>query len=257
MNGSRVLQLANILGLLLVLTVNTMAVTLPIGGLTTGEISGLYPNLFVPAGYAFSIWSLIYILLIIFVILQAKGLFGSKKDTPAYVDRIGWWFFVSCLANAGWILVWHFLLLPISMGIMLFLLFSLIQIYRCLDIDYDYHISTPPIIIRLPFSIYMGWVSVATIANASALLISLGWHGGAIGPVNWTVIMLTVATLLGLYFVWVRQDVAYGTVLAWALIAILVKRKEVELAVEQPIVTEIYVLLGVLALFIVVRMFKL
>ena len=250
MKTNRPLQIANVLGLLFVLVMNTLAVTLPIAGRTTGEISDLYPNLFVPAGYAFSIWSVIYILLIIFVILQAKGLF-SAASAPEFVSRIGWWFFVSCLANAGWILAWHHLLVPLSVLLMLTILGSLLVVYQRLDINY--YRSEVPIMVRIAFSVYLGWITVATVANVTALLVSVDWGGSGISEVNWTVTMLSVATAIGLFILWRRLDLPYIAVLIWAFTAIAIKRVGAGVPEESAIISTVYLTIGILLITALAR----
>ena len=250
MTNPRNLQIANIFGLILVLVMNTLAITLPIGGRTTGEISDLYPNLFVPAGYAFSIWSLIYILLITFVVLQAKGLFSSAS-APGYVSQIGGWFFISCLANASWILAWHYLLVPVSLLLMLGILVSLIMIYLRLNINYFR--SEVPLFVRLPFSVYLGWITVATVANFTALLVSINWSGWGLSEVTWTIAMISVATLLGLWMLWQRLDLAYMGVLIWAFYAIAIKRLQAGIPAESAIPSAIYLAIGMLLVVALAR----
>lgn len=253
MTNRRNLQIANILGLLLVLIMNTLAVTIPLGGRTTGEISELYTNLFVPAGYAFSIWSLIYLLLIVFVILQAKGLF-SGENVPTYVSQIGGWFFVSCLANAGWIIAWHHLLIPLSVLLMLLILGSLIMVYQRLNVNYFQ--SDVPFFVRLPFSVYLGWITVATVANFSAFFIYTGWQGFGISEVTWTVIMIAVATLIGLTVLWnKKKDLPFAGVLIWALVAILVKRQTAAAPEEGAIIIALYFTIGLLGVAGLLRLF--
>lgn len=251
MENQKTLQIGNILGLILVLTLNTLAVTLPIAGRNTGEISDFYPNLFVPAGYAFSIWSLIYILLIIFVIIQAKGLFSSSKEVPEFVKTIGWWFVISCIANASWILAWHYLLTFLSVVIMLLILTSLIQIYLRLDVRYP---STRfPLLARLPFSVYLGWITVATIANITALLVSIEWNGFGISPITWTVIMILMASIVGVIVFWTRRDFGFIGVIIWALVAIMVKRQQANVPEESIIITSIYVGIALIVLAVIAR----
>ncbi|MEZ5038892.1 MAG: hypothetical protein R2828_03345 [Saprospiraceae bacterium] len=245
------LQIANILGFILVITLNTLAITLPIGGRTTGEISDLYPNLFVPAGYAFSIWSLIYTLLIVFIIMQSKGVFSKTKPGPDYVHTIGWWFVISCLANASWILAWHYLLAPLSLLLMLLILASLIAIYQRLGIGQGQ--KEVPFFIRLPFSVYLGWITVATIANVTAVLVSIQWNGFGVSEVSWTVIMLCVGGLVGSLFLWFKKDIAYVLVIVWAFWAIAVKRQSIGEADETIIITTIY---GILGLFVIIGLLR-
>lgn len=242
--NSKTLQVFNILGLLLVLTLNYLANALPVGGRTTGEVAAIYTNLFVPAGYAFSIWGLIYLLLVVFVVLQARGLFHKSTPPPPYVEQIGWWFVLSCLANALWILAWHNLQVIIALLLMLVLLIALINIYLRLDISYPE--KKPPLLVRLPFSIYLGWITVATVANVAALLVALNWNGFGISPAVWTVITLGVATLITLIVLWKRRDLPYLLVIIWAFTAILARRNAEGRPEGELIVFSIYLALGLL-----------
>lgn len=251
MNNSKTLQIANIIGLIIVLTVNALASLLPIGGLTTGEVSELYTNLFVPAGYAFSIWAVIYSLLIVFTILQARGFFNSSQEAPAYVETIGWWFVISCIANSTWIFTWHYLLVPLSVVWMLLILLALIMVYTRLN-DGS---TESPAIVRIAFSIYLGWITVATVANISAALVSVNWNGFGISEITWTIIALSTGTLIGLTMIWSRQDIAYIAVLIWAFIAIAVQRQALAVPEEAIIITVIYIALGLLILTLLGRLF--
>ncbi len=252
-NKTTTLQIANILGFIFTITLNTLAVTLPIGGRSTGEISDYYPNLFVPAGYAFSIWSLIYSLLLVFIILQSRNLFSKSKEGPAYVQTIGWWFVISCLANGSWILAWHYLWTALSLLIMIGILVSLIFIYERLRLAPE-SVSIP-FWIKLPFSVYLGWISVATIANATALLVSWEWNGFGISEISWTVTMLIIGGLLGSLVLWLRRDLAYVLVIVWAFWAIVVKRQGFAVPEESIIISTVYGVLGVFLLLAILRFF--
>ena len=216
----RTFQLLNVLGFVLVLIMNTLANALPINGYNTGEVSALYPNLFVPAGFTFGIWGLIYLLLLGFVIYQ----FTRPAAEAGIPQQIGLWFFLSCLFNASWILAWHHLMPVLSLFIMLGLLASLIVIYRRV-----YEAPGPEAKgawwgVELPFSVYLGWITVATIANMTAVLVHLGWGGWGIAEPVWTVVMITVAVVMGLWFTWGQADIPYSLVIVWALAGIIARR---------------------------------
>lgn len=214
--STRILQILNALGFALVITLNTLANALPINGYNTGELSDNYPNLFVPAGFTFSIWGIIYLLLLGFVVYQFRR--------PEGAQRAGFWFFLSCLFNASWILAWHYLLPGLSLLIMLGLLGSLIGIYRNV-----YAVPAPEgrgfrWWVQLPFSVYLGWITVAAIANTTAVLVHLEWNGWGISPMVWTVLMIAVAIGMGLWFTWRQADLFYPLVIIWALIGIIARR---------------------------------
>ncbi|MFH1381718.1 MAG: tryptophan-rich sensory protein, partial [Chloroflexota bacterium] len=167
MNKSRLLFLAimNLIGFLGTVVVNGLSNALPLNGKTAGELSDQYPNLFVPAGLTFSIWGIIYILLAIFVIYGR--IVAVKKDTQksSFIENIGVLFFISCLANMGWIFAWHYEIVPLSVLIMLILLVTLIAIYLRLRIGRSDSSKTEKYLVHLPFSVYLGWITIATIAN--------------------------------------------------------------------------------------------
>ena len=211
--NSKLLATLNLFALAGVLTINTLAVMLPINGMSTGELSELYPSLFTPAGFTFSIWSVIYLLLIGFAIAQWKIL--SKP----YFTELSLWFLVSSLANMSWILAWHYLFIYASVLIMLILLFSLTRIFLLLQ-SFTINSLTEKIFIKLTFIFYFSWICVATIANVSALLVSLSWDGGILSPILWTITMITIASALGIYISARFHEPTFLLVLIWALYGI-------------------------------------
>ncbi|MER3479034.1 MAG: tryptophan-rich sensory protein [Meiothermus sp.] len=196
------------------LVVNFMANALPIAGRTTGEVSDSFPVLFVPAGYVFTIWGLIYLGLMAFVVFQ----FRSTSVLVAY-PRINRWFILSCVFNSLWILAWHYGHYGVTLLLMLGLLVSLIAIYQGLGAR-----GLPFWTVRAPFSLYLGWIIVATVANATAVLYGTGWNGWGLPAAFWAVLMITVATGLGLGILWARGDLILNLVLVWALVGIALKQ---------------------------------
>ena len=222
--GTRVILSAlNILGFLGVIIVNTLAVTLPLNNKTTGQLSDQYPNLFVPAGLTFSIWGLIYLLLAIYVVYSlVSALRADGKHS--FIDSIGIWFFLSCLANMGWIFAWHFQVLPLSMLLMLLLLACLLAIYLRLSIGRSAAAKKERYLVHLAFSVYLGWITIATIANATALLVGARWDAFGLGEQFWAVTVIVVGIVITLAVLFQRRDVFYGLVVDWALLGILIKR---------------------------------
>ena len=208
------LKIANSLAFIFTIIMNTLANALPLGGMNTGELSALYPNLFVPAGFTFSIWGVIYALLLVFVVRQWVG------DSDKVLKKIGPWLVVNCIANGTWIAVWHAQWVWVSMIVMLLLLASLVKIYTLLDIRYG-PVSWS---YKVPFSVYMGWISVATIANGTTLLVDQGMTELALGADLWASIMLSIAAVLGLYMLWTRRDVFFAAVIVWASYGIYARR---------------------------------
>ncbi len=216
MKNKRILM---ILSLVLTLVVNFLANALPINGLTTGEVSDQYPILFVPAGYVFSIWGLIYIALIAFMVysLTPKGLADEK------IDAIAGLFVAANLFNAAWILLWHYLQFTLTLIPIFGLLVSLIVIFLKLQIGIEKRPFAQALLVNVPFGIYLGWATVAVVANVAQVLYTWGWRGAPLTAPVWTVIMLGVASLLGLLMIFLRREVAYPLVLVWAFVGIWVK----------------------------------
>lgn len=217
-------QIFNFLAFLLVIIVNGLANTLPLGGNTTGELSDLYPNLFVPAAVTFAIWGVIYLTLGIFIVYQARDLFSQKKVEMPYLESIGWLFVISCLANISWIFFWHYRQALLSLAAMLVLLFSLIMIYLRMDIGRKGVDSKTYYLVHLPFSLYLGWITVATIANITAVLVSYRWSGWGLSEVFWTILVIFTATIITLINIIQRYDIAYSAVVLWAFLGIIIKR---------------------------------
>ena len=240
MTETKKLELANTAAFILMILLNGLANALPINGFTTGELSDMYPNLFVPAGVTFSIWGLIYLLLAVFIITQLLHFFetsGSNVNPEKYaaadfVPRIGWYFVINGLANALWIVVWHYQLPVVALGVMLIILWSLVRIYQNLGVGRREISPSVNWCAHIPFSVYLGWISVATIANVTTVLVDFGYDGGAY-PEIWAITMICVAGLLGLWFLIVKNDYAYAAVIVWATYGIWLKRTSVEPVFES------------------------
>jgi hypothetical protein len=241
MGKSRLLFLSilNLIGFLGTVIVNGLANVLPINNKTTGELSDQYPNLFVPSGLTFSIWGVIYILLAIFVIYGLVVAIRKDADKSSFIDNIGILFFISCLANIGWIFAWHYEILPLSLVLMLILLGSLITVYLKLRIGKSDSTTTEKYLVHLPFSIYLGWITIATIANVTALLVDINWNTFGLGEPFWAVAVIIVGIAITLSVLITRKDIFYSLVVDWALLGILLKRLADSTPVQSVIVTAI------------------
>lgn len=214
-------QVFHLLVLLVMITINGLANALPIHGQTTGEISDRFQVYFVPAGYVFSIWGLIYLGLLGFAVYQ---LLPKQRDDRRLL-RIGHWFLLSCLANSLWILLWHYEFFPLTVVVMLILLISLIAIYLRLDIGRVQVAAITRWLVDIPFSVYLGWITVATVANVTVLLSYWNWNGWDISAQAWAVIMLVIAAGIAAIIGFTRRDLAYDLVIVWAFVGIAVKHR--------------------------------
>ncbi len=203
--------------------VNFLANSLPLNNRTTGAISDAYPNLFAPTGLTFSIWGVIYLLLGGYVVFQ---FLKSNPKREEMFKKINPWFIASSIANISWIFAWHYDVIGLSVLIMGFLLFFLIKIADILR--KEKFSSVEKLLIWAPFSIYFGWITVATIANITVFLVSIGWNGFGIADFVWTSIILVVGAIIGMVRMWRDQNIAYGLVLVWAYIGILIKHLSID-----------------------------
>jgi hypothetical protein len=218
----RTLKIVTVVTFLAMIIVNALANILPINGLETGQVSDSYPNLFAPAGLTFAIWGVIYLLLLGYTLYQI-GLFQKDQSASAasLLNRVNVLFSLSSIANAAWIFAWHYRSIPLSMLLMVVILVCLILINQA---THSVQLSVrEKAFIRLPFSVYFGWITVATIANATTLLVDSGWNGWGISEPLWAVIIIAVGLIIGVATMLKKRDIAYGLVLIWAYLGILIK----------------------------------
>lgn len=227
MNIYRLLAILNTMAFAGTIVVNYLATSLPINNKTTGELSDAYPNYFVPAGLTFSIWGIIYLFLLGFIIYQfAKTDFKNIKDHH-FLSRISFFFIFNCLANMTWIFMWHYQLVFLSLIIMLCILISLIYIYTRLEIGVREVSAGEKWLVHIPFSLYLGWITVATIANVTTLLVDMDWGGFGLPEEIWAVIMIFIASSVGFKVHSDRKDNAFLLVLVWAFLGVFIKRSGV------------------------------
>jgi benzodiazapine receptor len=230
---------------ILTFLINGLANSLPLNNLTTGEISDRFDVFFVPAGYVFSIWGLIYLGQLAFAIFQAMP---AQRENPR-LRSMGIAYVTGALANIIWLFLWHYEQFPLTLYAMLILLGSLIVVYLRLGIHRAKVPQRERWLVHLPFSIYLGWITVATIANVTSLLAFYEWNGWGISPSIWAVIMLIAGTIIASAVSLTRGDAAYMLVIMWAFAGIAVKHADtwsVALsATLATIITGLMLILGV------------
>ena len=253
LKNERVKYLSLILFSLVIYT-NYLANALPIGGVTTGEVSDLLDNLFTPTGFTFSIWGIIYLSLFIFLI----SLFWISEEQKPFISKVLFLFNINCMLNISWIFAWHYMIFPLSLVIMLGLLYNLILISRVikahhkeLKSSYLYNITS------FSFNIYFGWITVATVANFTGLLISLEWGGFGISHDVWTALIICVATLIASITFIKNNAIWYLLPIIWAFYGIYFKHTNGVLEDVYPLI--IYSLLfgmGVLSILLLREIFS-
>jgi benzodiazapine receptor len=222
--SSRLISVANLSALVATFIVNTYAAVLGLNGRQTGQISDLYPVLITPPGYVFQIWTVIYILLLIYGVYQVL----PSKSGQAFHGKIGYWFLLSCVANMVWLFAWHWGFIVPSVVPMFILLASLIMIYLRLDIGRAEVPLVERFAVHLPFSVYLGWITVAPIANVAAAFNYLGLGGLGLGEATWTALVIAIAVAITAAVLLTRTDIAYSLVIIWALAGVAIKQAAIQ-----------------------------
>jgi len=248
--NSDVLKWTNVLAFVLTVIVNGLAGgTTILGGKNTAQISDSNPTLITPAGYVFSIWGIIYILLGIFVVYQAL----PGEQIGQFRKRIGWFFVLSSIANIVWLFLWQFEYLSLSVVLMFLLLAALILIYLRLGIGKSSVTMREKLAVHMPFSVYLGWITVASIANVAATLVSFNWDGFGINSETWAILVIIVALVITTLVIATRKDIAYALVIIWALLGIAAKQSGNQTIV---MLTEISAAIVVIALAAIILLTK-
>ncbi len=250
-SSKKISSLINALLFGVMIAVNALANALPINNKTTGELSNQYPNLFVPAGITFAIWGIIYLLMIILITYQIVTAFSKSKTSllhSVHEKLIGF----TCILNVVWILVWHYEYVVISVLVMLLFLSTLIYLFIQLKA-----IPTTTFIqyvcIKLPISVYLGWISIATIANITTLLIHLNWNGFGISESIWTITMLTIALVINLFMFLSQKTIPFTLVFIWALVGIIWKR-QADVFIYHNIIFMCYACITIVSLAFVLKL---
>ncbi len=218
---------------------NGISQAIPVGGRTSADVSNHYTTFFTPANYAFAIWGVIYLLLIGFGIYQALP---SQRQNPN-TRKIGWLFILSCILNCLWITLFQFEQILVSVVVILAFLLTLIAIYVRLDIGRGKPSTADRWLLHLPFSVYLGWLCVATIANISVLGVAQNLSNPlGIDGATWAAIMLVVATAVGVILAMTRRDVGFVLVFVWAFTAIINKQSAAPVVATTALVTVIVLL---------------
>ncbi len=222
---SRNLTILNLLSVILVIIVNYISQTLQFNNNTIGSLSQEYQNLFTPQGYAFAIWGIIFIALLVYSGYQIYCAFFSERDAD-FIAETGPWFAIANFANAGWVVVWLYEFTGLSVLFMFVILFSLIMIIRKTRMElWDAPLSTIAFT-WWPICLYTGWITVATIANVASYLAKIGWDGWIFTERQWTIIMILVAVIINLLIIYRRNMREFAAVGIWALIAIYVRHSD-------------------------------
>jgi benzodiazapine receptor len=244
-----ILQVANIVAFLATVLINSLASASGLNGITTAEVSDLYPTLITPAGYVFSIWGVIYVLLLVFAVFQALP---SQRE-KAFQKQVSVLFILSSVFNITWLFLWHYGYITLSVVPMFALLATLIAIYLRLNIGKSIASLKEKLSVHLPFSVYLGWITIASIANVAAALVSVDWDGLGLSNVTWAVFVIVVALILTFAVMITRKDIAYSLVIIWALVGITFNQSGNQTVVVASEISAIIIAVGLVAAVLVSR----
>ena len=230
---------------IVMIVMNVLANSLPINGQNTGDISNQYPNLFQPTGFTFSIWGIIYLLLGVYTVLQFTRI--GQVETEAIQKTfftVNILFAISSLANITWLLFWHHNKIGLSMIAMIILLISLILISN--------QVASLNSLTKIAFGVYFGWIVVASIANMTIWLVDLGVPSFNQSSVIITAIILIIGVAIGSIVIYMKLDLAFGLVLVWAYIGILIRHlSQTEFNYTYPVI--VYTTIFSLVVLIIVN----
>lgn len=256
MRKVKALAIFNAISLIIHISTAWLIQTTQINTLNVGEVSARHETLFTPAGTTFGIWGIIYSLMALLCLYHIVIAYKHDRLHPANADlsAMGGSFIILNLASAVWLYAWSNERLMISLGLIAVQLLCLILIHIRLKMYDPHKISGLKIANQFPLSIYLGWISIATIANASAWLNSIGWNGMGIAAVQWTTIMIGIAVLLSLVMILVRRNIYFGLVVAWGLYGIIIKRELINPDSYASIILTAWIAIGLIGLFVVLQL---
>lgn len=252
------LSIFNLLAYLVVIVLNVLAATGRINGRTPAMISAQYPTLFTPANFTFLIWSMIYLALLAFCIYQCWLAFRPDREEARHhmATRLQNWWLISCMANAGWLVTWHYNWVPLSVAVMAFLWYTIWTIQQRFQVAAPEAPLPIKIFVFIPFGLYLGWVSMAFIANLAAAMVymkipSFGWL-----PVLATIGALLLGAALTGYFLLLHNNVPYALVSVWAFVGIIAQRLEEGTTGSALIIQTCVVLIGLTVAAIIWQFFR-
>lgn len=235
-------------------SINALANILPINGMNTGEISGFYPNYFVPAGYTFSIWGIIYLLLATYAVAFVN--YTQKTKSDSVIKKLLLYnytgFVASCWLNAAWIVCWHYLKMEGSL-IVMFALFLILATMFIRGIKEAANLSTrEQLLVLTPISVYFGWISVATIANITAALVKYNFTPSENMAILLSASLIVVAGLLGGFLSYKFKSFGYASAIVWAVVGVWVAQHKVDrILYVSPIIS-----LGILYTGVIIGAFR-
>jgi len=241
-----ILQVINLVSILITIIFNSLANILPLNGVNTGQVADSYPNLFTPPGYVFAIWGVIYILLTAFAIYQARP---SERE-KGYLQDISILYLLGAIFNISWLILFHYSFGEPSLFVLselpiVLLLITLLFTYVRLGIGEKQVPLSEKLAVHLPVSVYLGWISLATIASTASVLNVLIPGIPQMMQELWTVAVIIIALVITLLMIFLRHDFAFGLVVIWASVGIAIKQAAIAVISYTAIATAVVVLIAI------------
>lgn len=258
MKNLRALAILNVISFMSQIAVVVLTQQKIISSSDVGEVSSLYSNLFTPAAFTFAIWGIIYTGLGIFCLYHLVMAYKRNRSYEANRDLhlIGGLFIINNIATACWLIAWTKLYLGIALLLIIIQLITLILIHKKLHIHQVKRSPGGKLATEFPISLYFGWITIATIANASTYLQSINWTGFGISPQYWAIIMLVIATILGLTIAFFRHNIIYGLVFIWGIFGIISRLKELDTSGNKMIILTGWICISLLSLVTLIQIIR-
>jgi hypothetical protein len=254
MKKIRLLAILNFLFFVVSFSTSTLSQFKVFNNQDNSQISAKYDTLFTPAGITFSIWGIIYISLFAFVIFHLIKAFKQNENSEANVStqKMGYLFILNNLATTLWVFAFSFEKLGLSLLLIVLQLLTLLKINIDLKIYDPYKSLSSRILTQLPLSIYFGWICIATIANFSLYLVSIGWNGG-FSAINWANILIWASLALSIFMTLHKKNPYFGLVVMWALYGIQLKLKSVDASSFYSLILSIWVAFAIVGFTTLIR----
>lgn len=258
MNRVKNLAILNLVFFMIAFTVSNLSQLKIFGGITNKTISDKYDTVFTPAGVTFSIWGVIYLALFGFTIykLVQSDRADAHDSVRQDISKIGYLFVINNIATTFWIFAFTYEYLLVSVLLIIVQFITLLMIAVRLNL-YDHHkMLANKVFTQFPLSIYFAWICVATIANISLYLVSIGWDGFGIAPDIWAVIMIIVTIILAIFMITAKRNPFFGLVIIWALYGIVLKRTEVDEIAFKDVIVTAWIGIGIISILTLYQLYK-
>lgn len=212
-----------------------------VNGMAVGEVSDAFFGdvLIIPAGFAFSIWGLIYFGILALAVAQA---WPGHGDNPHFEEaRIP--LIANMICNFGWIVFWQSLVFPVATAILVLQFATAVWLYYAMGIPSRPAFSKVETWIRPAMSLYLGWLTVATVVGVAVLLNYWEWGAFGLSMGAWVSIMLVIVAAVGFALTLWWDDPVYTLALVWGLIGVALRPDQAGVVMVTAVVAVLFLAL--------------